>query len=205
MTLKCRNKQPLTRKIAKKQVARLIVIATEGSNTEPDYFNGMFSLNKNPRVILEVLGTEKGFSAPKHVLQRLQDVISDEDLKFDLDDELWLVIDVDDWPWKEINKVVRSAKKSGINVAISNPCFEVWLILHIQNFPASGCETSQKCKQFLRSIGGSKRNGDLILRNLEPGISIATQRAIALDTNTSNLVPNKPGTRLYNLLLSINK
>ncbi len=105
MTLKCRNKQPLTRKIAKKQVARLIVIATEGSNTEPDYFNGMFSLNKNPRVILEVLGTEKGFSAPKHVLQRLQDVISDEDLKFDLDDELWLVIDVDDWPWNEMNKV----------------------------------------------------------------------------------------------------
>lgn len=161
MTLKHRSKQPLTRKIRKKQAARLIVIATEGSNTEPDYFKGLFGMNKQPRVILEILETEKGFSAPNHVLERLDDVISDDDLKLDSGDELWLVFDKDEWPWKRINKVICEAKRSGIHVAISNPCFEVWLILHIQGFPASGCNTSKKCKRHLENIGGSRSNGDL--------------------------------------------
>lgn len=205
MTLKYRNRQPLTRKIRKKQAARLIVIATEGSNTEPDYFNGIFGTKKEPRVILEILETQGGFSAPHHVIERLQDVISDEDLKLDSGDELWLVIDCDDWHWKLMNEVVRQAKRSGIHVAISNPCFEVWLILHIQNFPASGCNTSRDCKRYLKRIDGSRRNGDLILNNLEPGIDDAIQRAIALDINTSSVVPNAPGTRLYNLIQSINK
>ncbi len=205
MTLKYRRKQPLTRKIVKKQAARLIVIATEDSNTEPEYFDGMFGSNKKPRVILEVLETQKGFSAPNHLLERLDDVISDEDLKLDSGDELWLVFDKDDWPWEKINKVVRDAKRRGIHVAISNPCFEVWLILHIQSFPASGCNTSKKCKRHLKNIGGSRSNGDLILANLEPGINNAIKKAIALDINTSSVVPNEPGTRLYNLIESINR
>jgi hypothetical protein len=42
-------------------------------------------------------------------------------------DEVWCVIDVDEF---DLSEAVRTARRSGISLAISNPCFEVWLLLH---------------------------------------------------------------------------
>src|SRR6185312_4244684 len=46
-------------------------------------------------------------------------------------DEFWCVFDVE-WPQNHPNlpEAIALAEKHGINMAISNPCFELWLLLH---------------------------------------------------------------------------
>lgn len=65
-----RRKRPLKRTIPHLRDTKLIIIATEGEKTEKQYFED--DVFTNQRVHVRVLGTKDGFSAPKHVLQRLR-------------------------------------------------------------------------------------------------------------------------------------
>lgn len=49
-------------------------------------------------------------------------------------DECWCVFDVE-WPrhHPHLAQAIRLAEDHGIRLAISNPCFELWLILHLDD------------------------------------------------------------------------
>ncbi len=49
-------------------------------------------------------------------------------------DEIWCVFDVDAHP--DLNSAVSEARDAGIRTAVSNPCFELWLVLHVQDWTA---------------------------------------------------------------------
>ena len=107
--------------------AGLFVVATEGEKTEAQYF----SLFHSERVRVEVLPTgPDGLSAPKYVLERL--VKYEERYALEEDDELWLVVDVDRQRDQFLDEVTRDAQHSGYHVAVSHPCFELWLLLHFR-------------------------------------------------------------------------
>lgn len=91
------------------------------------------------------------------------------DYRSDLD-EIWLVFDRDpgsltEKQWSEINTL---GKEHGINIAISNPTFEIWLLLHVSDITLfSKSElyenkwvTSSKNKRYLEKLLAteSKRN-----------------------------------------------
>lgn len=44
-------------------------------------------------------------------------------------DEVWCVVDVDEF---DVAKAVVAAHRTQVNLAISNPCFEYWLLLHFE-------------------------------------------------------------------------
>jgi hypothetical protein len=46
-------------------------------------------------------------------------------------DHVWCVFDVDEHP--HIPDAKQQARDNGIELAISNPCFELWLLLHFQD------------------------------------------------------------------------
>ena len=52
------------------------------------------------------------------------------------DDQFWLCIDKDHWAEPghiaNLRVVLQHCKQKGYRVAISNPCFELWLLLHIE-------------------------------------------------------------------------
>lgn len=52
----------------------------------------------------------------------------DEYLRYD---EVWCVFDIDDHP--KIADARQQARDNGIDLAISNPCFELWVLLHFQD------------------------------------------------------------------------
>ena len=54
----------------------------------------------------------------------------DDFLKFD---SVWCVFDVDEHP--NIPDAMTMAADNGIELAISSPCFELWLILHFRDSP----------------------------------------------------------------------
>ena len=106
--------------------AKLFVLATEGTDTEKQYFEGLFGSSK---VKIEVLDTgTTGLSSPGHVLKRLSDF--EDKYELDANDEPWLVIDVDHHRPDSLSQVCQEATQKGFQLAVSNPCFELWLRLH---------------------------------------------------------------------------
>jgi len=46
-------------------------------------------------------------------------------------DEIWCVFDVDDHP--NLPQAIDLARRHGIHLAISNPCLELWFVLHFED------------------------------------------------------------------------
>ena len=115
--------------------ARLIVIASEGKDTERIYFKALAKEYTNPRVhvhILERSVDEQNNSSPEHVLKQLNDYKSQYELE--ADDELWLVVDKDRWTEAMLSRVATECSQEiAMHMALSNPCFELWLLLHLED------------------------------------------------------------------------
>ncbi len=111
---------------------RTVVIFTEGRNSEPDYLNG---LRRLPHIAGDVaLNVElrPEHSVPLQLVEQAVKRARDPEV-----DECWCVFDVE-WPRNHPNLVeaVDLAQRHDVRLAISNPCFEVWLILHHRDHTA---------------------------------------------------------------------
>jgi RloB-like protein len=174
--------------------ARLFIIATEGAVTEKQYFE-MFG---SSRIKVEVLPTgSDNQSAPDYVLDRLNSFKEQFDLHED--DMLWLVLDVDRWGDEKLSLVCREAKQKDYHLAISNPCFEVWLCLHCDDLNPE----DKTCKQFkarLRKTLGSYNGSNLDLSQYEPHLTTAVERAQILHSDVRQNWPPTIGTHVYRLV-----
>jgi hypothetical protein len=175
--------------------ARLFVIATEGAVTEKKYFE-MFG---NSRIKVKVLETgSDNKSAPKYVFDRLN--LFKEQFDLDEDDMLWLVIDVDRWNKDgELSQICSEAKQKSYHLAVSNPCFEVWLCLHFGDLDPE----DRTCKQFKSSLGkilGSCNSSNLDLSPYQPYLADAVARAKILHSDLQQNWPPTLGTHVYRLV-----
>ena len=183
--------------------ARIFVIATEGTDTEPTYFRGLQerAVIDRSHVHVEVVETprEGGASAPKHVLGRL-DAFASRYRLFEGLDELWLVIDVDRWPAQQLSEVAQVATQKGYELAVSNPCFELWLLLHVADAPA-GAQTSAECEAGLRRALGAYRKTSLDLATFarRAAVEAAIGRARTLDPGDGSRWPHETGSHVYRL------
>lgn len=112
----------------------------EGDHTERRYFTGIennrkeLGINSNiDIVILSKEGELKGYSDPENILnlvRQKKDELMEED-KFDVDrDQFVIVIDRDSFD-NELSFIEYAQKVLEANLlVITNPCFELWLILH---------------------------------------------------------------------------
>jgi hypothetical protein len=128
-------------------------------------------------------------------------------------DEVWCVFDVE-WPKndpdvekKALKEAVEEARKGGVKLAISNPCFELWLILHFQD-QSSSLNNEQACK--LRSKFDRSPNKGINPRMYErymDNIGEAARRAKALDKrheqDDTAFPHNNPSSGMYRLLASL--
>jgi hypothetical protein len=109
----------------------------EGKVTEPQYFWGFANSCANPRVTLEI-APEAG--VPLTVVTLARDLKreaeseaakeEDENLNYD---SVWVVFDVDEHP--NIPAAIQMARGNAIYLAVSNPAFELWLLLHFRDQP----------------------------------------------------------------------
>lgn len=77
------------------------------------------------------------------------------------DDELWLVIDKDRWTDAMLSHVAKEcAQDDYLHVAMSNPCFELWLLLHLVN---ATLLTQEEQQQWMENRRKSK-NADPYLK-----------------------------------------
>jgi hypothetical protein len=107
---------------------KIFVLAVEGSKTEPQYF-AVFNSEKSHISVKCIKG--KHDSSPKHVLRRMEDYLESENLR--KSDEAWLVVDKDHWTDEQLEVLHQWTKKSdNYHLAVSNPKFEYWLLLHFE-------------------------------------------------------------------------
>jgi hypothetical protein len=64
-------------------------------------------------------------------------------------DEAWVLLDSEKAEHSGIQSAVDAAIEEGLQVAVSNPCFELWLLLHAQDRGAN--MTAKSAKRLLES------------------------------------------------------
>jgi GT2 family glycosyltransferase len=113
---------------------RVFVVATDDSYAPAQYFEHLHL----PRVRILVLSTpvNSGLSAPVHVVDRLKDAFANVKRRGEIQigDEFWVLLDTDHH-FRDRNlpgtlQALQEARQAGLEVAVSNPCFELWLLLH---------------------------------------------------------------------------
>lgn len=191
--------------------AKLIVIASEGTNTEKKYFEDLASTYFVPNIHVEVLNRLNSGSDPQTVLLALDKFCVHYRLRSDYD-ELWLVIDVDQWHKKHLSDVGSLCAQKHYGYAVSNPCFEIWLLLHVKSLNEYQVETLQEFRENKRpdpkhprtrlelelvNLMGSYNKGNPDTAKFISNVQIAINRARALDKNPEHRWPNDLGTRVY--------
>ncbi|MBI2423524.1 MAG: RloB domain-containing protein [Candidatus Hydrogenedentes bacterium] len=123
---------------------RRVILAVEGSRTEPAYFGLLDSLSVTVKIRC-LKSHDK--SAPLHVLKRLKSWIQNEDLA--LSDAAWLVVDRDTWSEFDLEQLhAWSCGDDRFGLALSNPCFEYWLLLHFED--GTAIKNPMECRRRLR-------------------------------------------------------
>lgn len=143
---------------------KILVLAFEGNIAEEKYFEEVKSIDEfnNDLVYLHLLKRSKRDtkSAPKHVFNKLRKEAKDE-YNFGKEDELWMIIDTDDW--QNIPEIIELCTLQGnIFVAVSNPCFEFWLLLHVCKFEQFSDEEKEKLR-INEKVSTRKRYVDQLL------------------------------------------
>lgn len=176
--------------------ARLIILACEGEKTEKDYFNGFHST----RVKIRILPCEEGKSSPEAVFHRIETFKTEYGLNDD--DELWIVIDRDRWSEAMLSQVAQRCATSRVNLALSNPCFEVWLALHYTDEIPENLKSTDAAA-FFGGLHGGYSKSSLDPARLMPLVNDAIERAEALDTDPQSRWPTKVGSRVYRIMQTI--
>lgn len=166
--------------------------------------------------ILERSENEQNNSSPEHVLNQLNDYKSKYDLE--ADDELWLVVDKDRWTEAMLSHVATECSQEvAMHMALSNPCFELWLLLHMEDAASLSPEEQEQwmknrrrsknadpyLKVRLRQKMGSYHESSYDALTLIAHIEDAIERARALDKNPTDRWPQTLGTRVYLLAKSV--
>lgn len=132
---KFQDDRSIKRRRPYRQPKTRILIVCEGRVTERQYFKAFQHQVRNSRVHVEV---SKETGVPLTVVEcavRLRDEAAseakrqrDENLLWD---QVWGVFDVDEHP--NLDKALELAQSEGILLAVSNPSFELWALLHFQD------------------------------------------------------------------------
>lgn len=118
------------RRVGFKRTKRLYVVSTEGAETEPIYFQE-FRPGRDGAFRLKILGNPTHKSHPIEVVQRLVEYELRE--RPGRNTEYWAIIDRDAWSDADLRAGYElTDARPNFHIAMSNPCFELWLWLHLR-------------------------------------------------------------------------
>ncbi len=193
-----RRKRPLDRDGGTLRDASLLVIASEDRYAAKQYF-GRF---RTRRIQFLVVPTSDGRSSPTAVMERLDEFKRSN--ATEVDDQFWVCIDLDHWAgeshMKNLTDVLSHCRRKGYRVAISNPCFELWLLLHLEDLPTN---VSPRCDEIAARLatllgGYNKAKCCSSIQFTAEMVHDAVRRAEASDT--ADAIPTRPLSRVHLIL-----
>jgi hypothetical protein len=187
--------------------ARLYMVVVEGAKTEWNYFHALQKQDFIPkdRVHIEPAKPQEHKSSPKHLIACAEEKFNAITNRL-IDDECWIVFDVEslsrnDKREQQVREAIDVARDQKWFVALSNPCFEVWYLLHITDDLTGIDGTGNSAKDTLRKRLGGYRESNVPQPCLDrQAIQLAITRAKTRDTDPNSPIPELPGTRVYRLV-----
>jgi len=130
---------------------KVIIIAVEGKNrTERNYFNE-FNRDQKEYKILFAKGNE---TDPVGIVRNAINSSASEELDYKSGDLCFCVFDTDFQKEDQLRKAASLANKNGIRVLLSNPCVEVWFLLHYR-YSNKGYQSNSEVLDELKSYEAS--------------------------------------------------
>lgn len=215
---KVRQARRLVRQKSRRASYDRILIVSEGSKTEPQYFEEIkqhYKLHSaNVQMQPSAAGTE-----PMQVVEFAQNLFLKGDKNKGVEprafEQVYVVFDRDDH--LTYHNALAKAKsingrlKSDLGVSIkfeaiaSVPCFELWLLLHFEDI-LSPMDRVQVCRRLTHHLGGYSKGGGGHFKSTYDNLPAAILRATSLaNKNTAHSEP-EPFTdicRLVELLMNL--
>jgi RloB-like protein len=155
----------LGRRNAVREERRTVLILTNGQRTEVDYFE---ALKTESWVAADKVTVKFLRGDPNEVVNRAAAIRDDSTYS-----EAWAVCDLDEF---DVTAAYASADDHDVALALSVPCFEVWLLLHVtEKCPGfnSATQVSDYLEKHVRGWGKTKLN----FTDFQAGVSAAVTRA----------------------------
>lgn len=182
-----RHVTDLQRRVDVRNERWTILVITNGKRTECDYFDGFKIAYRSSINHFEVRFANE---APRDLIPTASKLRDDSE-----HDEVWAVCDVDEF---DVTAAILDARKLSVEIALSVPSFEVWLILHLRD----GCPGFNNAKQavdFLRGLLPGWRKENLEFTDFHGGVDEAIARSKRLgDPPEAN-----PSTGVWRLIESL--
>jgi len=177
-----------------RQLKKLMHIICEGEKTEPFYIRGYIDDQaKEKAKVIEVPDVK--VNTPVQLVDYAVSLRNSSSTS--ADDEYWVVYDresVRKYSHELHAQAWNKAQANGINIALSNVCFEIWILLHFQ-----GCDAPYEnyddlyrnsgLKGALKSVGIENYNKGFVhlYSKLAGGVSNARKRAEILNRRSKEV------------------
>ncbi len=181
------------------QMTRHLVVS-EGKETEPRYFEGVraaLGAANGRKISIAVKGTGR------HTLDLLEFAVEYCRYAPETFDHVWLAFDKDDFPAADFDAMERKCAELSdgartFHALWSNPCFELWLLLHLRytSAPMTAAECQRALAQAMaKDLGVEyRKNLDGTFGLLDGGRDEALQRAERLARHHEELGNTRPST-----------
>ncbi|MFE9169895.1 RloB family protein [Streptomyces kebangsaanensis] len=133
-----RRESTLRRRPAHREPLPPILVVCGAKNTEPAYLRGLLASVDNRAVDVKIrICAQDPVSVVRHTA-------TERDKAGDHYHRAWCVLDVDEFA--HLNEALRLAEAENVEVALSNPCFELWLLLHhrAHHAPVAGYQQAKR-------------------------------------------------------------
>ncbi len=119
----------LTRTPEERNELKVIYVVAEGEGTEYDYLNRVdrvYGRRLGFRIQTPNPATQRNGLHPRRVVEEAVQIVAELNI-----DQVWGLFDHDGR--SDVPQVCAEARRRGVNVALSHPAFELWLLLHFPN------------------------------------------------------------------------
>lgn len=156
-----------------------VLIVSGGEKTESQYFSGLRLTRRAPITV------KCKVDAPHKLVRhaaKLRDQYREEF------HAVWCVVDVDNF---DIAAAIKEADSVKVNLAVSNPCFELWLLLHFADHRAHIADYRAARDLLVKHVPGYDKRLDY--STFDVGVEDAIARAALLG-------PGNPATDVGRLV-----
>ncbi|SCD36699.1 RloB-like protein [Streptomyces sp. TverLS-915] len=192
-----RGGQKISKPRARRQEHRKFLVVTEGTRTEPQYFENLAAL-LNAKAVQVVKVKPVGIGRdPASVVKEAERRRRQERKGGDPFDEVWCVVDVDQH--ETLPRACKEARDLGIEMAISSPCFEIWLLWHFEN--RTRWIDAGELKRLLGKQGFADKN---VPENFPYGAhALAAERSATCEPIVHPHMPPNPSSSVASLVASL--
>ena len=175
-----------------------IFILTEGE-TERIYLNHLKKRGRNYSLHIQSYGRND----PLKMVKRCNEIFRNREMSIRRGDHAFCVMDVDNCKDDDFRKALQYSERNGIQIILSNPCFEVFFLLHFTDEIPDFTSKEMK-KELLNYIDGYRETGDYwnhLLKNQSDALMRSRSYHLEIDSVINGIL----GTNVWELFDLVEK